>query len=50
MVSAEGTPILNEYDCPLLFLSNIIFTTKPSDILKPCLLYMSVVPHVHLKH
>ena len=34
MVLADGTPITNEYDCPLLLMSHIIFTAKPSEILK----------------
>ena len=34
MVSPDGTPITNEYDCPLLLLSHVIFTTKPSEVLK----------------
>ena len=34
IVSPYGIPITNEYDCPLLSLSHIIFTTKTSEVLK----------------
>ena len=34
MVSPLGIPITNEFDCPLLCLSRIIFTTTSSDIVK----------------
>lgn len=34
MMSPHGNQIMNEYDCPLLYLSHTIFTTKTSEILK----------------
>lgn len=34
MVSPLGMPITNEYDCPLLMLSNVMFTVKTTEILR----------------
>ena len=34
MVSLDGNPITNEYNCPLLILSHVIFITKSSEIVK----------------
>ena len=34
LVSSDGNPINNEYDCPLLILSNVIFTVKSSEIVR----------------
>ena len=34
MVSPLGMPITNEYDCPLLMLSNVVFTVKTTEILR----------------
>ena len=29
-----GTAVTNDYDCPLLMLSNVVFTVKATDVLK----------------
>ena len=34
MVSPLGTAVTNEYDCPLLMLSNTVFTVKATEVLK----------------
>ena len=40
LLSAGGQPLLNEYDCPIVELSNVVFTTSSDSIQKP-------VPIVH---